>query len=153
MVSHSSTEAPFPPSLLLYSLSWWCLMFRPGGTTKEEPCNQRCYSRRTRCCSSDNISKHAWIFILSIFQPLVPKTVWWKKHLMSVHVSGHDAAATLTGATGRSLWTLTNSAGGALTLTGGSSGGCAGGSGGGRGGGGGGHTSVTYSDRSVSSWG
>lgn len=53
--------------------------------------------------------------------------------------------------TGRSLRTLTNSAGGALALTGGGSGGRAGGGGGG--GGGGGDASVTYSDRSVSSWG
>lgn len=50
--------------------------------------------------------------------------------------------------TGSSLRTLTNSAGGALALTGGGSGGRAGG-----GGGGGGDASVTYSDRSVSSWG
>lgn len=61
-------------------------------------------------------------------------------------VSGDNAAATLTGATGCSLWTLTNSAGAALALTGGGSGGRASGSGGGRGGGGG-DTSVTYSDR------
>lgn len=53
--------------------------------------------------------------------------------------------------TGRSRRTLTNSAGGALALTGGGSGGRA--SGGGGGGGGGGDASVTYSDRSVSSWG
>lgn len=62
---------------------------------------------------------------------------------------GHNTTATLTGVTGRSLWTLTNSAGGALALPGGSLGGGAGGSGGG----GGGDASMTYSDRSVSSWG
>lgn len=78
-----------------------------------------------------------------------------KKGISSLFpVSCHDAAATLTGASGRSLWTLTNSAGGALALTGGGSRGRAGGGGGGGGcGGGGGDASVTYSDRSVSSWG
>lgn len=61
-----------------------------------------------------------------------------------------EAARALTGPSSWSHWALTNSAGGALALTGGGSGGCrqvfavAGV---------GGDVSVTYSDRSFSSWG
>lgn len=142
-MSHSSTEGPF--STKSVNLQHF-FPFKPGGITKRDHVASGVTADKEDVALSTTFQNAGWIFILCIFKPLV-KTQFGGKGISCVFpVSGHNAAATLTGVTGRSLWTLTNSAGGPPALTGGSSGGRVGGSGGGRGGGGE-DTSVTYSDR------